>query len=77
MASTRGRQSGSIQLPRPNVGCTDRVMRLIIGVVSLALGAINANHLGLVGLVLIATSGMRWCPAYQLLGLSTRPRSED
>lgn len=76
MAGTKGRQRSGLQLPRPNVGCTDRVMRLIIGVVSLALGAINANHLGLVGLVLIATSGMRWCPAYQLLGLSTRPRTE-
>jgi hypothetical protein len=61
-------------LPRPNVGCTDRVTRLIVGVISLAIGAVQTSNWGLVGLVLIATSGMRWCPAYQLLGLSTRPQ---
>jgi hypothetical protein len=35
---------------------------------------VQTSNWGLVGLVLIATSGMRWCPIYQLLGLSTRPR---
>ena len=64
-----------------NVGSLDRVVRFVLGLLLLlavfmpAFGM--AAHpllqwaLGLVGVVLIATALMRFCPLYRLFGLST------
>lgn len=62
-----------------NVGSTDRVIRLIVGLVLLALpftGLFTSPVLfwgGLVvGAVLVVTAAFRFCPLYRLFGLSTR-----
>jgi len=57
-----------------NVGSTDKVIRVVIGLVLLSLvffvkGSIR--WLGLIGLVPIFTAFVGWCPAYSLIGLST------
>ena len=57
-----------------NVGNTDRVVRIIAGIV--LLGAVvlvesNLRWLGLIGIVPLATGLFRWCPAYALFGLNT------
>lgn len=66
-----------------NVGSPDRVIRLILGVILAALPfvipAIGANVwllwiLPIVGVVLIVTAFMSWCPIYAALGISTKPR---
>ncbi|MGS4947385.1 YgaP family membrane protein [Meridianimarinicoccus sp. RP-17] len=61
----------------PNVGNIDRMLRGAVGVVLLAL-ALFAGLSGagfwlalVVGIVMLATAGMRFCPAYTLLGLKT------
>jgi len=54
-----------------NVGSTDRVIRIVLGVVIIAWGYFNQNWLGAFGLIPLATAFMRWCPAYLPFGIST------
>ena len=57
-----------------NMGNADRVIRTILGIVLLSLFFVlegNARWLGLIGVVLIATSSISFCPLYRILGLST------
>ena len=56
-----------------NVGSIDKIIRLIVGVVLVAMVFVGPQTpWGWVGLVLIATAIFSFCPAYKLLGLSTR-----
>jgi hypothetical protein len=55
-----------------NVGGVDRGLRIVAGLVILALGVAGPlGWWGLVGLVPLATGVMRFCPAYSILGLRT------
>jgi hypothetical protein len=58
-----------------NVGSTDRALRIVLGLALVTLifvleGAVR--WVGLVGLVLIVTTFVGYCPAYGLFGLRTR-----
>jgi hypothetical protein len=55
-----------------NVGGLDRIARIVLGLVLVGLavsGAVGAW--GYIGLVLLATGAIGWCPAYLPFGLST------
>jgi len=55
-----------------NLNSLDRVLRLIIGLVLLSLVFIGPKTAwGYVGLILIATSVISFCPIYRVLGLSS------
>ena len=57
-----------------NVGSTDRILRIVAGIVILGSFFVldgNARGLALIGIVPLATGLFRWCPAYALLGLNT------
>jgi len=54
-----------------NVGGADRVLRIVGGVVALAAGLYLKSWWGLVGVPLLLTGLIRWCPAYLPFGLST------
>lgn len=60
-----------------NVGGVDRVIRGVLGLLLLAsplLPAVTGMWtyiLPLIGVVLLGTASMRFCPAYRLLGIST------
>ncbi len=56
---------------KPNMGSTDRIIRFILGVAAAALGIIFQSWWGLIGIVLIFTALIRWCPAYLPFGIST------
>lgn len=59
-----------------NVGSVDKVIRIIAGIALLSLIFIlegNARWWGLIGLVPLITGLVGWCPAYSLIGASTRP----
>jgi hypothetical protein len=57
-----------------NVGGIDRILRIVAGIVLLALTATGTIGLwGLVGVVPLATGLLKFCPVYPLLGLSTCP----
>ena len=54
-----------------NVGKTDRLIRIIIGLVILVLGYIYSSWWGIIGLVPLLTGLFRWCPAYLPCKIST------
>jgi len=55
-----------------NIGKTDRIIRIIAGLLLLSLVFIGPQTLwGLVGLVPLATAFINFCPAYKLLGMDT------
>lgn len=59
---------------KANVGGIDRTLRVIAGLAMLGLlyfGEGNLKWLGLVGVVLIATGLLRFCPLYPLFGINT------
>jgi hypothetical protein len=59
-----------------NVGSTDKLIRIIVGVGVLSLLFLlkgDVRLLGLVGIVPLATGLVGYCPLYSLLGLSTCP----
>ncbi len=54
-----------------NMGNSDRIFRLIAGVVILLLGVYFKSWWGLIGLIPLATALIRWCPLYAPFGFST------
>jgi hypothetical protein len=57
-----------------NVGSTDRILRIALGIALLSWVVVNqsdARWFGLIGLVPLATALMNFCPLYTLLGFNT------
>ena len=54
-----------------NVGGLDKNIRLILGVAIIVFGYLNNSWWGTIGLVLILTALISWCPAYVPFKLST------
>ena len=58
-----------------NVGIADRIIRIVVGLVVLALVFMGPKTpWGWVGLVPLVTGVIGWCPLYSVLKLRTRPR---
>ncbi len=58
-----------------NVGSTDRIVRAVLGLVIIGVGIAYGSWWGLIGVVALATAAISFCPAYRLLGMSTRGKS--
>jgi len=57
-----------------NVGTIDRVLRIVAGLVLIALAATGTvGWWGWLGVIPLATGLLRFCPAYTLLGINTCP----
>ncbi len=56
---------------KKNVGGIDKGLRLVAGVAVIGAGVYFGSLWGIVGVVLIATALMSWCPPYALLGISS------
>jgi hypothetical protein len=55
-----------------NIGRTDRIIRIVVGLLLLSLVFIGPQTLwGLVGLIPLVTAFVNFCPAYKLLGMDT------
>ncbi|WP_201601691.1 YgaP family membrane protein [Psychrobacter submarinus] len=54
-----------------NVGRTDRTIRIIAGVVIIALGFYYQSLWGVIGLIPLLTGLFRSCVLYSLLGINT------
>jgi hypothetical protein len=57
---------------KKNIGRFDQTLRLVVGLVIIALGIIYQSWWGLLGLPLLLTGSIRTCPAYIPLGISTK-----
>jgi len=54
-----------------NVGKVDRMIRIVLGVAIISVGMYFKSWWGAVGLILLLTAAIRWCPAYIPFGFST------
>lgn len=64
-----------------NIGSIDRIVRIILGIVLLAAPFLSGMALFdsttatvisvIVGIVMLATSSMRFCPLYRIFGIQT------
>lgn len=60
-----------------NIGQTDKVLRIVVGLVLLALAFVGPKTpLGWFGIVPLLTGLTGFCPLYTLLGISTRSREK-
>jgi len=63
---------------KANVGGIDRILRLVLGLVLIGLtlsGTIGVW--GWLGLVLVGTAAIGFCPLYPLIGLNTCPMKKS
>ncbi len=57
---------------KSNVGGIDRILRIVLGLVLIALAATNTvAWWGWLGIVPLATGALGWCPPYAIFGFST------
>lgn len=59
---------------KPNVGSADKIARIVLGVVIVALGIYFQSWWGAVGIVPLLTGIFNFCPAYNLIGISTKSK---
>ncbi|WP_426138147.1 YgaP family membrane protein [Psychrobacter sp. TWR1-1-1] len=57
-----------------NIGSTERLLRIIAGVVIIGLGLYFQSWWGVIGLVPLLTGFFRFCPLYKMLGMNTCKR---
>ncbi|MEG8947865.1 YgaP family membrane protein [Rosettibacter firmus] len=63
---------------KKNIGSTDKILRVIIGILIIAIGLITKSWWGLIGLIPIATALIGWCPLYAPFGITTcKTQSEE
>ena len=60
-----------------NVGKTERIVRLMVALACMALGAVWWKPLYLAAVILFVTSVIAWCPVSAFLGLSSCPETEQ
>ncbi len=59
---------------KANEGNVDRALRVLAGIVLIALAITGAIGIwGWIGIVPLATGLMGWCPLYTMLGINTCP----
>jgi len=57
---------------KTNVGGIDRILRIVIGLVLIALTVTGTIGVwGWLGVVLLATGALGWCPPYAIFGWNT------
>jgi len=54
-----------------NIGKTDKIVRIVLGIVLIALGIMTGSWLGIIGIIPLGTGIMGFCPIYTLIGLNT------
>ena len=54
-----------------NVGKTDRIFRILLGITLLGIGIYSQNWWFAIGIVPLGTALFRWCPVYIPFGINT------
>jgi predicted RND superfamily exporter protein len=55
-----------------NMGSVDRIIRIVIGLVVIALGVIFKSWWGVIGVLPLFVAFVNFCPLYALIGINTR-----
>jgi len=55
-----------------NMGKTDRIIRVVLGILIIAAGFYFNTLWGALGLILLATGAIGWCPLYMPFHFSTK-----
>jgi hypothetical protein len=55
-----------------NMGKVDRILRAVIGLMAIGLGIYYQSWWGALGLILLITAKISWCPLYVPLNFSTK-----
>jgi len=56
---------------KKNIGSLDRIVRILLGIGAVAAGLFFQSWWGMLGLVLLLTAGLNFCPLYTVIGFST------
>lgn len=56
-----------------NIGLLDRIVRVVVGLLVVYWAVQNGSWLGLIGVVLLATATIEFCPLYTVFGIKTCP----
>ena len=56
---------------RKNIGRTDRIIRIVVGLLIGAFGIIHQSWWGLLAILPLGTAAFSFCGLYKLLGIST------
>ncbi|MGC9161951.1 MAG: YgaP family membrane protein [Thiomonas sp.] len=60
---------------KSNVGGIDQILRIVVGVVLIALAALGYIGVwGWIGVVPLVTGLFKFCPLYALIGMNTCPK---
>ncbi len=62
---------------KKNVGSIDRIVRLVVGAAAVILAIVFKFWWGLLGIILIVTALINWCPIYRIFGLSTAAKEKN
>ena len=54
-----------------NVGSTERMLRIIAGIIIIGIGVYYQSWWGVIGVVPLLTGLFRFCPLYSMLGMNT------
>jgi hypothetical protein len=54
-----------------NVGKTDRIIRIVVGVVLIAVAVVFAQPWAYIGIIPLVTGVVKFCPLYTLLKVNT------
>lgn len=60
-----------------NIGPTDRIIRIVAGVVILIIGLVAKSWWGLIGLIPLVTAAIKWCPLYVPFKISTDKKKAE
>lgn len=58
-----------------NVGTIDKIVRIVLGIILLALFFLldgGMKYISLLGIVLLFTAFINFCPIYKMIGISTK-----
>lgn len=62
---------------KPNVGSMDRKLRLLAGIGLAIGGIIFESYWGLIGIIVLITAVLNYCPLYALWGIDTSVNDQE
>jgi len=56
---------------KKNVGKTDKIIRIILGLIIIVIGIVFKSWWGIIGAILLITAFINWCPVYSICHICT------